>query len=157
MQEQKKNAQWLNDPTGKNIQHEITSRRNWKEIDSREDVYTKNNLQRTFFRWNFFVVVSFYIFKKFSQYSHQNSKRNPEWSEFTTESWMVITGLFSEGLFEKETWTLTIQDSILNSDDHFEPHLLGNGLYLSKGARVEKIPQKSFENAETTCRMTPHK
>jgi len=32
-------------------------------------------------------------------------------------------------LIWKETWTLTIEDFDLHSDDHFKSHLVGNGLY----------------------------
>jgi len=37
------------------------------------------------------------------------------------------SGLFSNEPFEKRP-VMTISDFVLNSDDHFESHLLGNGL-----------------------------
>jgi len=38
------------------------------------------------------------------------------------------SGLFSNEPFEKRP-VMTIEDFDLHSDDHFESHLLGNGLY----------------------------
>ena len=39
-----------------------------------------------------------------------------------------VVGLFSNETFEKRPRTM-IEDSDLHSDNRFEPHLLGNGLY----------------------------
>ena len=40
------------------------------------------------------------------------------------------SGLFSNEPFEKRP-VMTIEDFVLHSDNHFESHLLGNGLYDS--------------------------
>jgi len=45
---------------------------------------------------------------------------------------MVIQRFFSNGSFEKKNGTLTIEDFDLRFDEHFESHLLGNGLYIFK-------------------------
>jgi hypothetical protein len=50
----------------------------------------------------------------------QNARRNPRLTKF----------IFSNEPFEKRSG-MTIEDFGLHSDDHFESHLLGNGLYLS--------------------------
>ena len=39
------------------------------------------------------------------------------------------SGLFSSELFEKRP-VMTIEDFDLHLDDHFESHLLGNGMYM---------------------------
>jgi len=38
------------------------------------------------------------------------------------------SGLFSNEPFEKRP-VMNIEDFVLHSDDHFEPHFPGNGLY----------------------------
>ena len=38
---------------------------------------------------------------------------------------------FFKRLIWKETWTLTIQTSVLNSEDHFESRIFGNWLYCT--------------------------
>jgi len=43
------------------------------------------------------------------------------------DSQSLGSGFFLYELFEKES--VTIQDSNFHSDDHFESHLFGNGLY----------------------------
>jgi len=39
-------------------------------------------------------------------------------------------------LIWKETWTLTIEHFDLHSDDHFESHFVGNGLYYCQVLRI---------------------
>jgi len=49
------------------------------------------------------------------------------------------SGLFSNEPFEKKP-VMTIEDFVLHSDDHFESHLLGNGLYvLGFESRSERL------------------
>jgi len=49
------------------------------------------------------------------------------------------SGLFSNEPFEKKP-VMTIEDFVLHSNDHFESHLLGNGLYvLGFKSRSERL------------------
>jgi hypothetical protein len=63
-----------------------------------------------------YIYINIWILK-------QDSTGSSEWK---SESWMVITGLFSNGLFEKK----------FHSDDHFESHLFGNVLYAWRMTRL---------------------
>ena len=49
------------------------------------------------------------------------------------------SGLFSNEPFEKRS-VMTIEDFVLHSDDHFESHLLRNGLYLYRVSKTHRIP-----------------
>ena len=63
-----------------------------------------------------YIYINIWILK-------QDSTGSSEWK---SESWMVITGLFSNGSFEKK----------FHSDDHFESHLFGNVLYAWRMTRL---------------------
>ena len=59
--------------------------------------------------------------------------------------------LFSNEPFEKSP-VMTIEDFVLHSDDHFESHLLGNGLYPMHKYPMHKYPTLS---QSLHCAKTP--